>query len=99
MVHTIHALPGRNFAGPVGKLLNFQTMVTDLTGLPIANASCCDEATSAAEAMAMVFHHVNKTDVISKPNLFVDDNIFPQTKMYWLHAQNPIGIELVYGDL
>jgi glycine dehydrogenase len=84
--------------GRLESLLNFQTMVTDLTGLPIANASLLDEATSAAEAMAMIFHHVNKTDVISKPKLFVDNHIFPQTKDVLLTRAEPIGIQLVYGD-
>jgi glycine dehydrogenase len=84
--------------GRLESLLNFQTMVTDLTGLPIANASLLDEATSAAEAMAMIFHHVNKTDVISKPKLFVDNHIFPQTKDVLVTRAEPIGIQLVYGD-
>ncbi len=84
--------------GRLESLLNFQTMVSDLTGLPISNASLLDEATAAAEAMAMVFHHVNKTDVISKPKLFVDNAIFPQTKDVLVTRAQPIGIELVYGD-
>jgi glycine dehydrogenase len=84
--------------GRLESLLNFQTMVTDLTGLPIANASLLDEATAAAEAMAMIFHHVNKTDVISKPKLFVDNAIFPQTKDVLVTRAEPLGIELVYGD-
>ncbi len=84
--------------GRLESLLNFQTMVTDLTGLPIANASLLDEATAAAEAMAMVFHHVNKTDVINKPKLFVDNYLFPQTKDVLVTRAEPIGIELVYGD-
>ena len=84
--------------GRLESLLNFQTMVTDLTGLPIANASLLDEATAAAEAMAMVFHHVNKTDIISKPKLFVDRNIFPQTIDVLITRAEPIGIELVYGE-
>jgi glycine dehydrogenase len=84
--------------GRLESLLNFQTMVTDLTGLPIANASLLDEATAAAEAMAMIFHHVNKTDTISKPKLFVDNHIFPQTIDVLVTRAQPIGIELVYGD-
>jgi glycine dehydrogenase len=84
--------------GRLESLLNFQTMVTDLTGLPIANASLLDEATSAAEAMAMIFHHINKTDVISKPKLFVDNRVLPQTKDVLLTRAEPIGIQLVYGD-
>ncbi len=84
--------------GRLESLLNFQTMVTDLTGMPIANASLLDEATSAAEAMAMIFHHVNKTDVISKPKLFVDEAVFPQTKDVLVTRAEPLAIEIVYGD-
>ncbi|MDE3252815.1 MAG: glycine dehydrogenase (aminomethyl-transferring), partial [Bacteroidota bacterium] len=84
--------------GRLESLLNFQTMVTDLTGLPIANASLLDEATAAAEAMAMVFHHVNKTDVIAKPRFFIDNAVFPQTKDVLVTRAEPLGIELVYGD-
>ena len=84
--------------GRLESLLNFQTMVTDLTGLPIANASLLDEATAAAEAMAMVFHHINKTDKITRPRFFVDNNIFAQTKDVLVTRAEPIGIELVYGD-
>ncbi|MBT9483325.1 aminomethyl-transferring glycine dehydrogenase [Sediminibacterium sp.] len=84
--------------GRLESLLNFQTMVTDLTGLPMANASLLDEATAAAEAMAMLFHIVNKTDNITKPKLFVDDNIFPQTKQVLITRAEPIHIELVFGD-
>ncbi|MEP7319711.1 MAG: glycine dehydrogenase (aminomethyl-transferring), partial [Panacibacter sp.] len=84
--------------GRLESLLNFQTMVSDLTGLPIANASLLDEATAAAEAMAMVFHHVNKGAAIEKPKFFVDNAIFPQTKDVILTRSQPIGIEVVFGD-
>jgi len=84
--------------GRLESLLNFQTMVTDLTGLPMANASLLDEATAAAEAMSMLFHQVNKTDQITKPKFFIDDNIFPQTKQVLITRAAPIGIELVNGD-
>ena len=84
--------------GRLESLLNFQTMVSDLTGLPIANASLLDEATAAAEAMAMIFHHVNKTDRIDRPKFFVDEHVFPQTKDVLLTRGTPIGVELVYGD-
>ena len=84
--------------GRLESLLNFQTMVTDLTGLEIANASLLDEGTAAAEAMAMLFHHVNKTDKIEKPKFFVDEKTFPQTKDLLLTRATPIGIELVFGD-
>lgn len=84
--------------GRLESLLNYQTMVADLTGLPLANASLLDEATAAAEAMAMLFHQVNKTDTISKPVFFVDDHTFPQTKQILITRAAPIGIELVFGN-
>lgn len=84
--------------GRLESLLNFQTMVCDLTGLELANASLLDEATAAAEAMAMLFHHKNKTEVISSPKFFVDTNIFAQTKEVLLTRSMPIGVELVHGD-
>ncbi|RXK62364.1 glycine dehydrogenase (aminomethyl-transferring) [Lacibacter luteus] len=84
--------------GRLESLLNFQTMVSDLTGLPIANASLLDEATAAAEAMNMLFHHVNKTDVIKAPKFFVDNEVFPQTKDVLITRGTPLGIQLVFGD-
>ncbi|HMF72751.1 MAG TPA: hypothetical protein VK616_14840, partial [Flavitalea sp.] len=84
--------------GRLESLLNFQTMVGDLTGLPLANASLLDEGTAAAEAMSMIFHHVNKTEHITHPSFFVDNNIFPQTKDILVTRAAPIGIELVFGD-
>ena len=84
--------------GRLESLLNFQTMVSDLTGLPIANASLLDEATAAAEAMNMLFHHVNRTDVIASPKFFIDNEVFPQTKDLLITRGTPLGIELVFGD-
>ncbi len=84
--------------GRLESLLNFQTMVADLTGLPLANASLLDEATAAAEAMNMFFHHVNRTDDIQKPCFFVDSAIFTQT-LDLIHTRAlPLGIEVVVGD-
>jgi glycine dehydrogenase len=80
-------------------LLNYQTMVSDLTGLPIANASLLDEGTAAAEAMAMLFNHKNKsTDAITSPRFFVDESVFQQTKEILITRAKPLGIELVFGD-
>ncbi|ULQ57332.1 aminomethyl-transferring glycine dehydrogenase [Flavihumibacter rivuli] len=84
--------------GRLESLLNYQTMVSDLTGLPIANASLLDEATAAAEAMNMLFHHVNRTDEIKQPKFFVDNDVFPQTKDLVITRATPIGIEVVFGD-
>ena len=84
--------------GRLESLLNFQTLIADLTGLPFSNASLLDEATAAAEAMAMLFHHVNKTDKAVKPKFFVDTAIFPQTTDVLITRAEPIGVELVFGD-
>jgi len=84
--------------GRLESLLNFQTMVSDLTALPIANASLLDEATAAAEAMAMFFHTLNKQEPAERPKFFVDKEIFPQTKDVLHTRATPIGIELIEGD-
>ncbi len=84
--------------GRLESLLNFQTMICDLTGLPISNASLLDEATAAAEAMSMLFHTVNQTDTINQPKFFIDENTFAQTKDVLITRANPIGVELVFGD-
>ena len=85
--------------GRLENLLNFQTMVSDLTALPIANASLLDEGTAAAEAMAMLFNNKNKdTDHIVAPKFFVDENVFDQTKDILITRAKPIQIELVFGD-
>ncbi|MEP7278490.1 MAG: aminomethyl-transferring glycine dehydrogenase [Bacteroidota bacterium] len=84
--------------GRLESLLNFQTLVTELTALPVANASLLDEGTAAAEAMSMFFHQVNKTDTIEKPRFFVDNAVFPQTIDILLTRAAPIGIEIITGD-
>jgi glycine dehydrogenase len=84
--------------GRLESLLNFQTMVSDLTALPIANASLLDEATAAAESMNMFFHHVNREDEIRSPKFFVDNQVFPQTKDVIVTRATPLGIEVVFGD-
>jgi glycine dehydrogenase len=85
--------------GRLESLLNFQTMVSDLTGLPIANASLLDEATAAAEAMAMFFNTLNKdVNHISRPKFFVDQKTFPQTIDVVITRAIPIQIEIVVGD-
>jgi glycine dehydrogenase len=84
--------------GRLESLLNFQTMVSDLTALPIVNASLLDEGTAAAEAMTMLFHHVNKTDKIERPHFFVDKSVFQQTKDVLYTRAEPLGINLVFGE-
>ena len=84
--------------GRLESLLNFQTMITDLTGLPLANASLLDEATAAAEAMTMIFHHINRSESTGQSKFFVDNNIFPQTRDVILTRAAPLGIQVVQGD-
>ena len=85
--------------GRLESLLNYQTMVSDLTGLPIANASLLDEATAASEAMTMFFNMLNKNqDSIERPKFFVDQHCFPQTIDVLKTRALPIGIELEVGD-
>lgn len=85
--------------GRLESLLNFQTVVSELTGLPIANASLLDEATAAAEAMAMFFSTINKnTANPERPKLFVDIHTFPQTKAVLYTRAWPLNIEIVEGD-
>ena len=79
--------------GRLEALLNFQTMVADLTGLPVANASLLDEATAAAEAMAMA-----KRQAKSKANaFFVDRDLHPQTVAVIETRAAPLGIRIVTG--
>ena len=85
--------------GRLETLLNFQTVVSDFTGLPIANASLLDEATAAAEAMHLLFALKNKGAAQPHaPRFFVDDKVFPQSKDVLETRAAPLGIELVYGD-
>jgi len=85
--------------GRLEALLNFQTMVCDLTGLPIANASLLDEGTAAAEAMILFFHSMSKEKEKSGANLFfVDQEVFPQTLDVLRGRAGRLGIELVVGD-
>jgi len=85
--------------GRLESLINYQTVVSDLTGLPITNASLLDEATAAAEAMNMFFHSANKDPQNpDRPKFFVDHDVFPQTKDVVVTRATPLGIEVVYGD-
>jgi glycine dehydrogenase len=81
--------------GRLEALLNYQTMIIDLTGLPIANASLLDEGTAAAEAMHM-FDAARPKENGDK--FFVSKDVFPQTLDVLKTRSEPIGIELVIGD-
>ena len=82
--------------GRLEALVNFQTMVTDLTALDIANASLLDEATAAAEAMALCYHAVTGRSASNK--FFVADNCHPQTSAVVRTRAKPLGIEIVTGN-
>ncbi len=82
--------------GRLEMLLNFQTLVTDLTGLAIANASLLDEGTAAAEAMQLA-HAVTRTKQLGDA-FFVDHGVHPQTLAVLTTRAEPLGIELVVGD-
>jgi glycine dehydrogenase len=76
-------------------LVNFQTMVCDLTGMPIATASLLDEATAAAEAMTLA----KRTSGSSSPAFLVDAGCHPQTIEVLRTRAEPLGIEIVVGDV
>jgi glycine dehydrogenase len=85
--------------GRLEALLNFQTMVVDLTGLPISNSSLLDEATAAAEAMIMAFNCRSRTKIKTNANkFFVSQNLFPQTIALLQTRSAPLGIELIIGN-
>ncbi|MEV6648846.1 aminomethyl-transferring glycine dehydrogenase [Amycolatopsis sp. NPDC051371] len=81
--------------GRLEALLNFQTMVADLTGLPVANASMLDEATAAAEAMTLV----RRAGKSASNRFVVDEDTLPQTLAVLRTRAEPLGIELVVEDL
>jgi glycine dehydrogenase len=86
--------------GRLEALLTFQTMVSDLTGMEVANASLLDEATAAAEAMAML-HRVQARRMAATAGpaqFFVADSCFSQTIDLLVTRAEPLGIELIVGD-
>ena len=86
--------------GRLEALLNFQTMVCDITKMEIANASLLDEGTSAAEAMIMMYNNRSKDQKSTDQNKFyVDSNIFPQTLAVLSTRAKPLNIELIVGEL
>lgn len=85
--------------GRLEALLNFQTMVIELTGMEIANASLLDEGTAAAEAMALLFDVRSRDQKKNNVNkFFVSEEILPQTLSILETRSEPIGVELVVGN-
>jgi glycine dehydrogenase len=85
--------------GRLEALLNYQTMICDLTGMELANASLLDESTAAAEAMALLFDVRERAKKKAGANkFFVSDEILPQTLSLLQTRSIPIGIELVIGS-
>lgn len=86
--------------GRLEALLNYQTVITDLTGMELANASLLDESTAAAEAMTMLYDirsRAKKKDEVL--HFFVDEQVLPQTLSLLQTRSTPLGIKLVIGDL
>lgn len=85
--------------GRLEALLNFQTVISDLTALPLANASLLDEGTAAAEAMIMAFNSRSRKAVKGgAKKFFVSKGLFPQTVEVIETRAIPLGIELIMGD-
>ncbi|NTW33718.1 MAG: aminomethyl-transferring glycine dehydrogenase, partial [Bacteroidetes bacterium] len=85
--------------GRLEALLNFQTMIIDMTGMEIANASLLDEATAAAEAMGMLHNARSREAVKREANkFFVSEDLFPQTIDVLKTRSAPQGIELIIGN-
>lgn len=83
--------------GRLEALLNFQTVIIDLVGLPVANASLLDEGTAASEGMFLLHSYVKSQRKI-KNKFFVDNEVFPQTLAVLETRAVPLGIEIVTGD-
>ena len=85
--------------GRLEALFNFQSMVCELTGMELANASLLDEATAVAEAMTLTYAIRSREQKESKANkLFVSEDILPQSLAVLKTRAFPLGIELVVGD-
>ncbi|WP_339874716.1 aminomethyl-transferring glycine dehydrogenase [uncultured Algoriphagus sp.] len=84
--------------GRLEALINFQTVIMELTGMELANASLLDEGTAAAEAMNLLFA-VKPREKKNAVKFFVDEKVFPQTKAVLETRAEPVGIELVFGSI
>ncbi|MCU4177749.1 aminomethyl-transferring glycine dehydrogenase [Carboxylicivirga sp. N1Y90] len=86
--------------GRLEALLNFQTVVAEMTGMELANSSLLDEATAAAEAMIMLFNSRSRAQSKAGVNtFFADENMWPQTKEVLITRAKPLGVNLVFGDI
>ncbi len=87
--------------GRLEALLNYQTMVAELTGMEIASASLLDEATAAGEAMTLLHRAQTRRidNVVGPAQFFVADTCYPQTIDVLMSRAEPLGIELVVGDI
>jgi len=86
--------------GRLEALFNFQSVVSDLTGMEIANASLLDESSAAAEAMSMLFYLRNSDQKKSNSiKFFVSDQVLPQTISVLKTRANPLGIELIIDSI
>ncbi len=83
--------------GRLEALLNYQTMISDLTSMDIANASLLDEGTAATEAMLMFFHS-RGSDKKNSGSIFVSQDCYPQTIDVIKTRANPLGINVIIGD-
>ncbi len=85
--------------GRLEALLNFQTVVSDLTAMPLSNSSLLDEGTASAEAMIMAFNARPRSKVkAGAEKFFISESIFPQTLAVMEVRAEPLGIEIVTGD-
>lgn len=85
--------------GRLEALFNYQTMVADLTGLPIANASLLDEGTAAAEAMIMFYNLAHKNEGSNKNVFLVDEKVFTHTKDVLITRAKYLGIQLLFTHI
>ena len=85
--------------GRLEALFNFQTIICDLTGMELSNASLLDESTAAAEAMTMLYGSRSKEQKTNQAiNFLVDENILPQTLSLLKTRANPLGIKIILKD-
>lgn len=85
--------------GRMEALINFQTMVSDLTGMELANASLLDEATAAAEAMTMLYGQRKGSKKKTANTFYVSDKVYPQTLDVLYTRSAPLGIRVEMGEL